>query len=181
MRLKGSEINAAAAHELALRVGGELRQLDQEMDKLLAHTNYQGPVTLEAVRNLVSSSQSPRIFALVDAMGMRQGGQALRHLHELLESGAAPLYLLSMIERQFRILLQAKELMGQGATVQSTQKALGINQRFVVEKSLRQASRFTEERLASIHQYLANVEFSIKSGEISEILALDLLVMDICT
>jgi DNA polymerase-3 subunit delta len=154
--------------------------LDQELDKLIAHVNYQGGVSLAVVRNLVSVTQAPLVFALVDAMGLRQGDKALRHLHELLEGGAAPLYLLSMIERQFRILLQVRALMAQGQTGPRIQKALGIGHAFIVEKSMRQAQRFSQDRLEFIHRHLADVEYSIKSGASSEVLALDLLVVETC-
>jgi DNA polymerase III subunit delta len=177
---KGAEIALQAAHELALRVGSDLRQLDQELDKLIAHVNYQGEVSLAVVRGLVSVTQAPVVFALVDAMGLRQGDKALRHLHGLLESGAAPPYLLSMIERQFRTLLQVRELMAQGQTAPQIQKVLGIGHSFIVEKSMRQALHFSQARLEFIHRHLAEVEYSIKSGELGDVLALDLLVVETC-
>jgi DNA polymerase-3 subunit delta len=181
MRSKGGTIAPRAAHELTVRAGDNLRQLDQELEKLLAHTNYQGTVSLHEVRALVATTQPPRVFALVDAMGMRQEGAALRHLHELLDSGAAPLYLLSMVERQFRILLQVKDLAAKGVPLSRMQKTLGISHRFIVEKSLRQVARFSLNRLKAIHERLAEVEYSIKSGRISEVLALDLLVVETCS
>ena len=180
MTAKGGSIHPRAAQELAQLVGSNLRQLDQELEKLLAHVNYERTVTVTDVQTLVAASHTINVFALVDAMGMRQTPAAIDHLHELLEAGAAPLYLLSMIERQFRILLQIKELREQGANIGAMQKTLGIRHEFIIEKSLRQAQHFSMARLESIYNHLAEVEQAIKTGKIADVLALDLLVVELC-
>ena len=90
------------------------------------------------------------------------------------------MYLLSMIERQFRILLQVKELQAQGATVTQMQEVLGIRHAFIIEKGVRQARNFSMARLESIYGQLAEVEQAIKTGEIADLLALDLLVAELC-
>jgi DNA polymerase-3 subunit delta len=180
MKAKGGEIMPQAAQELARFVGGDLRQLDQELDKLWAHANFQRPVSIADVHNLVNAIQTDSVFALVDAIGLRQREKAMRVLHELLEAGAAPLYLLSMIERQFRILLQVKDLQARGVAPSGMQKTLGIRHSFVIEKSLRQAQNFRMDALESIYRRLADVEQKIKTGEIEDLLALDLLVIELC-
>ena len=180
MKAKGGEILREAAQELAHNVGEDLRQLDQELDKLWAHANFQRPVNVADVRSLVSATQTDSVFALVDAIGLRQRDKAMRVLHELLEAGAAPPYLLSMIERQFRILLQVKDMQTRGVAASGMQKTLGIGHSFIIEKSLRQAQNFTMTALESIYARLADVEQKIKTGEIEDLLALDLLVVELC-
>jgi DNA polymerase-3 subunit delta len=177
---KEGEISPQAAQELARFVGTELRQLDQELDKLLAHVNYERAVTAQDVHAVVSAQQPAGVFDLVDAIGMRQGERAMRYLHELLDAGAAPMYLLTMIERQFRILLQVKELQAQGATLPEIKRATGIGHRFVIQKGSRQARNFSMERLEAIYAHLADVEQHIKTGKIGDLLALDLLVAQLC-
>ncbi len=180
MKAKGGEIMPQAAQKLARFVGGDLRQLDQELDKLWAHANFQRPVSDTDVHNLVTATQTDSVFALVDAIGLRQREKAMRVLHELLEAGAAPLYLLSMIERQFRILLQVKDLQARGVAPSGMQKTLRIGHSFIIEKSLRQAQNFSMAALESIYGRLADVEQEIKTGEIEDLLALDLLVVGLC-
>jgi DNA polymerase-3 subunit delta len=180
MKAKGGEILPQAAQELAGSVGSNLRQLDQELDKLGAHANYQRPVSSADVHSLVSATQTDSVFALVDAIGLRQREKAMRVLHELLEAGAAPLYLLSMIERQFRILLQVKDMQARGVARPDMQKTLGIRHSFIIQKSLRQAQNYSMAALESIYERLAGVEQKIKTGEIEDLLALDLLVIELC-
>lgn len=180
MKAKGGEIAPQAACELARFVGNELRLLDQELEKLLAYVGFQRPVTVSDVHKLVNEAQTNNVFALVDAIGLRRRERAVRYLHELLESGASPAYLLSMIERQFRILLQVKELQAQKFPPSQIQASLEISHAFIVEKSLKQAQNFSMERLESIYSQLAEVEQTIKTGQIDELLALDLLAVELC-
>lgn len=180
MKAKGGSITAQAAEELARFIGNDLRQLDKELEKLWAYVNFQGTIRPSDVRNLVSATHTDSVFALVDAIGLRQREKAMRTLHELLAGGAAPPYLLNMIERQFRVLLQLKELQLRNATQAEMQSALGIGHSFIVEKGLRQAANFTVQALESIYQRLVEVEQQIKTGEIEDLLALDLLVVELC-
>jgi len=177
---KEGALTREAAQELASLVGANLRQLDQELEKLLAHANFERTVTREDVYSLVADRHMVSVFDLVDAIGLRQGDRATGCLHGLLDAGAAPLYLLHMIQRQFRILLQVKEMRSQGAGVGEIQSELGIRHRFVVEKALRQASRFSLARLESIFVHLAGLEQAIKTGRIADLLALDVLVAESC-
>jgi DNA polymerase-3 subunit delta len=180
MKAKGGEIMPQAAQELARFTGGDLRQLDQELDKLWAHANFARPVSITDVHNLVNATQTDNVFALVDAIGLRQRERAMRVLHELLEAGAAPAYLLTMIERQFRILLQVKDMQARGCSSAEMQKTLGIRHSFIIDKSVRQAQNFSMATLESIYGRLADVEQKIKTGEIEDLLALDLLVIELC-
>jgi DNA polymerase-3 subunit delta len=180
MKAKGGTITPSAARQLASLVGPDRRQLDQELEKLLAYANFQRPVTDDDVNNLVSAKQQVDVFDLVDAIGLRRGQVAMRHLHELLDAGAPPLYLLHMIVRQFRILLSVKELLSQGAKLSQIQRELGIKHKFIVEKASRQAHHFPMARLQSIYAHLAEVEDDIKTGQIEDGLALDVLVAELC-
>jgi DNA polymerase III delta subunit len=60
------------------------------------------------------------------------------------------------------------------------QKTLGIRHSFIIDKSLRQAQNYGMAALESIYARLADVEQKIKTGEIEDLLALDLLVVELC-
>ena len=176
---KGGRITTQAAQELGRLVGAELRQLDHELDKLLAFVNYARDVGIGDVHAVVSASQSDDIFALVDAIGMRQRPKAMQALHDLLNAGAAPQYILSMIERQFRILLQIKEMKARGAAMADMQRVLNIWSNWVMEKNVNQAQNFGQAALLHFYSRLADVEQDTKTGVMDERLALDLLVTEL--
>jgi DNA polymerase-3 subunit delta len=180
MAAKGGEITSRAAQALAERVGPNLRQLDQELDKALAYVGYARPVDVEDVRSVVVGNLQTTIFHLVDAIGEKSAERASQALHELLDLGAAPQYILFMVVRQFRILVQVKDLRSGGATLARIQSELGIRHRFVVDKAVRQSANFSMADLRSIYTHLADVDDAIKTGRLSELLALDMLVAELC-
>lgn len=176
---KNGTITSQASQELGRLVGGELRQLDHEIDKLLAYVNYARDVGIGDVHSVVSANQSDDIFALVDAIGMRQRPKAVHALHDLLNGGAAPQYILSMIERQFRILLQIKDMKASGVATTDMQQALSIWSSWVMEKDIHQAQNFSLASLLHSYSRLADVEQDTKTGVVDERLALDLLVTEL--
>lgn len=182
-RRKGVQIEPRAVQELALSTGGELRLLDIELEKLATYVGEAKAITLEDVRLLVSDVREESIFALVDALGERNGQTAIHLLHQLLPDGrdsGQALYILSMMARQFRLLLQVKELAGQRANVADIMRALRLGHSFVVEKLLGQARNYSIERLREIYAKLQALDVTLKTGGMDTLLALDLFVAEAC-
>jgi DNA polymerase-3 subunit delta len=172
---QGGRIERRAAHRLAAVVGADLRLLDQEIVKLVTYTNAERPITESEVEMLVPYSQDAVIFDLVDALGRRDGRTAAETLHRLLEEGEHPLGLLGMIVRQFRLLVQVKELKARGTSSRDIARALKIHP-FPASKLYRQATHFTAAQLEKIYRHLSETDVEIKRGKIDPGLALDLLV-----
>jgi DNA polymerase-3 subunit delta len=174
---KGGTIEIDAVNELAAHVGSGLRLLDNEIEKLLA---YRGKEAIRAddVRALVASVRESNIFELVDALGRRETDVALNLLHGQLDHNAAPQYLLSMITRQFRLLLQVKDLAARGLTLNAAREQLQLHP-FVAQKTWTQALNFTLPRLEAAHQKLLDTDLAIKTGRSEPVLALDVLIVDL--
>jgi DNA polymerase-3 subunit delta len=175
VRKHGGEIELQAATQLAAVVGADLRLLDQEIVKLVTYVGEEWPIKQEDVDAVVPYAQSAVVFDLVDALGRRDGRTAARTLHQLLDAGEHPLGLLAMVVRQFRLLLQVKELKAEGANPQTIAKTLGIHP-FPARKLHGQAIHFTAAQLEVAYRHLLDTDIAIKSGEIEAEVALDLLV-----
>lgn len=176
---KGGQISPPAVEELANFLGNDLRLLDQEIEKLLTYARER-PIEKEDVDLLVSQVQVATIFSLVDALGHRDSRKATIYLHELIDAGQPLLYIFFMITRQFRLLLQAKELQIEGLGWQAIQTRLGLHP-FVAQKLAEQAGNFSRSRLEVIHHRLLEVDTAIKTGQVEPQLALDLLAIELCT
>lgn len=174
---KGGRIDREATIILAALVGNDLRLLDQEIDKLLLYAGGM-PVSPEHVRTLVSRAREASIFDLVDCVGRREPDRALRLLHHLLDAGEPPLYLLTMLARQVRILIQVSELQAQGFSQQEIVDRLKLHP-YVVQKGLAQARNFDMAQLEAAHQHLVETDWAIKTGQLEDLLALDMLVVDL--
>jgi len=176
VKQKGGQISAAAVETLAAFVGNDLRLLDQEIEKLVIYAGGARPISEDDVRLLVSYVQEANIFEMVDALGQRDGRRAAQLLHRLLDAGEPPLALLGMIVRQFRIMIQVKELTGQRLSQQDMAARLKLHP-FVVKKTTRQAMNFSMEQLEAIYGRLLETDVAIKTGQMDEVLALDMLVV----
>lgn len=176
VKSKGGDILPSAVTELAAFVGNDLRLLDQEIEKLITYVGGGRPITEKDVRLLVSYAQEANIFQMVDALGHRNRRRALTLLHELLDGGQPPAYLLAMITRQFRILMQIKELSQGGASKEEIRARLGLHP-FVVDKGLEQARNFSTSQLEAIYRRLLETDTAIKTGRTEPTLALDLLIV----
>jgi len=176
VRKKGGQISPAAIEELAAFVGNDLRLLDQEIEKLVVYVDQARPISEEDVRLLVSYVQEANIFEMVDALGQRDGQRAAQLLHQLLDEGEHPLALLGMIVRQFRIIIQVKELSERGLREQAIAARLRLHH-FVVKKAMRQAMNFSMEQSEAIYRQLLETDVAIKTGQMDEVLALDMLVV----
>jgi DNA polymerase-3 subunit delta len=174
----GGNIDSDAAYALATLVGRDLRLLDLELDKLLLYADGR-TVCVDDVRTLVSRARDASIFDLVDAVGRREPGRALRLLHGLLDDRREPRYLLAMLARQVRILIQVSELQKERLSQQEIASRLKLHP-FVVKKGLAQARNFEMAQLAAAHQRLVETDMSVKSFDMDGVLALDLLIVDLC-
>jgi len=179
VKQQGATIHPAAARELATYAGSSLRSLEQELDKLATYVGRGGEIELEHVHLLVSPTWQANIFHMVDALGERRTHKALPLLHRLLEYQEPPLRILAMITRQFRMLLQFRQLREEGRSDQQIQEITGIRHRFILDKISRQARNFTLPQLRAIYHRLLEIDQQIKTGRIDPVLALDLLVVEV--
>lgn len=177
-RAKGGQITRDTTHELIRTVGDNLRLLDQELEKLVAYTAGKRAIRPDDVRLLVPEARQANIFHMVDALGQGDGQRAIALLHRLLDDGAPPLYILAMIVRQYRLLLQVKELVGRGLRPRAIAGELKLRD-FVVDKMLRQARRYSLPQLEAIYERLLETDLAIKTGQMEPVLALDVLVAEL--
>lgn len=170
-RLYGGQITAQAAESLAGLVGGDPRLADQEIQKLLAYVNYQRRIELDDVQLLTADVGQGDIFAMVDALGNQDRHKALQMLHRLLEQ-QEPSLIFGMMARQFRMLLQTREILDGGGQKADIMRSLKTPA-FVADKMIGQARHFTLPVLESIYHRLLDLDESVKTGQAPIELALE--------
>ncbi len=171
---QGGEITPEGAAALAALVGDTPRQAAQEIEKLLAYTNYSRAIEPDDVEYLVASWGEGDVFAMVDALGNRQGGRALRMLRHLLEDDDS-LRLFGMIVRQFRLLLLTRALLDAGFREGDISRELKTHP-FVIKKIIPQTRNFTLDDLEAIYRRLLDIDEQIKQGRLEGDVALDVLI-----
>ncbi len=115
------------------------------------------------------------IWDMVDALGRREAAVATSLMHRLLDD-QEPLMILGMINRQFRLLLQTREVLDAGGDSRDLLQLPDIKYPKVAQKLSQQARNFSLDQLEGVYRYLLETDYAIKMGRIEPKLALDLLV-----
>ncbi|HUE98201.1 MAG TPA: DNA polymerase III subunit delta [Anaerolineales bacterium] len=174
---QGGKIEPRAAEMLKDMVGVDTRQAGMEISKLLAYVNWARPITSQDVEAVCIVTSQQSVFDFVDALANGNGKLAQHLLHRLLET-EDEFSLWGMVVRQFRLLIQAREILDGRGNQNDVARALGVHP-FVAEKAAQQAARFSIESLEHIYRKLLKIDEGVKTSQVTLDLALDTLVVEL--
>ena len=172
---KGSTITPGAVRLVSQWVGSDLLSLHNELEKLSLYASNR-PIEERDVRALVSQVREASIFTAIDAVLEGRLPVALRIIRRLYKSGAAFPYIVSMLTRQLRLVVMAKELAESKASSKDIAARLRISQEFVIRKTLDQARKHQWNTLIVLYSRLLEADVMVKSGRQQEIRMLEVLV-----
>jgi len=184
---KNGKIKQQAAVLLSSLVGSDLWQLNNEINKLINYKKAQcllgdkvceAEIEKEDVEEFIRGKFDENIFAFTDAISNRNKAQALDLFEKEIEAGVADSYLLHMIIRQFRILMQVRQALDQGATSRKITSYLRLHP-FVVQKASTQVRSFSLQVLKKIFSRLVEIDKKIKTGQSDFKTELSLLITKI--
>lgn len=171
----GGEIEPAAVRELVELAGEDQWRLAQEINKLVNH----GPVTVAAVRELVTAGPEQSIFELVEAMTAGRTAAALASYRGLLAARESEMYVLTMVQWQLRNLLLAKSA-PTGMSPAELAKAAGMSP-YVAGKMMAAQSGLSEEALRVAFGAAVDCEYDIKTGRLKGEVAVEQLIYRVAT
>ncbi|MDO8582083.1 MAG: DNA polymerase III subunit delta [bacterium] len=166
VKKRDGSIDAGAARLLASAVGNDFWRMANEIGKLVAGNAL---VTEEIVRENVVGKTESAIFAFTDALGARRRDAALRLLINERAAGMEPLRLLSMMIRQFRILIRL-----------SQNDTEGMNP-YVVGKTQSQVRNFSFDELKNIYRRLLEIDVALKTSSVDPDALLTLFVYEVAS
>lgn len=162
-RQDGIDIAGQAVQMLATYVGADLRRLTLELDKLRSYAAGRS-ITPDDVQRLVSDTSEALIWDLTDAIGQRDGRKAMRALYALRRSDASPFYLLTMITRQYRIMIKVKDETSRGPGNEYDIAGRVGESPFPVKKAMAQSRNYALPQLEGILDRLLSADFAMKTG-----------------
>ncbi len=176
----GMTLGAEACAYLHAVMGNRPRELYSEMEKL--RLRYGKAVSLDQIKEAVAHSRVYSVFELMDAVSAKDCGASLRILKRYLEEGdlrEAPLGLITMLNRQIRLLWQTKGVLSKRGGAQDVQKKTGLSG-FPVRKLMEQAPRWNEKQLQSALDRLRWSDDRLKSGASAQVI-LETLILSLCS
>lgn len=174
------EIDRRAIDALVRRAGEDLALLDSELTKLSTYAAG-AKVTVKDVEALVADSAEHQVWDLTDSL-LSDPGRAALELDRALAAGEPAGRLSYMLVRHLRLLLAASAAPAGNAGARSLAQAFVGDGRplsdYSISKAMSQARGVPPLRLESIYRRAASSEAASRRGEMDEVTALRLVVME---
>jgi len=176
VKKRGASLSRDAAQVLLRTTARSMEALSAEIEKLTGYTGPGGQITITDIENICVPALETQIFNLVDALGNKKPERALDIFNNMLLMKEQPMVVLTMIIRQFRLVLLAKELADKGRSNIDIAESLSIRG-FVVTECLSQGRGFKTDDLTSALRDCLEADMNIKSGRISDKLAVETIIV----
>lgn len=173
---RNSRISREAAETLIGASGVHMTSLAVEVDKLCLYAGEGGLIDVSVVEQLVARSTEQNVFAMVEHIANLRLDKALEIFYELLKQREEPIKIAALIARQFRIMLQVKDLARQSYSQQQIASQLALHP-YAVKIAGEQARKFEVAKLKEIVNELAELDYKMKSGGIEKVLGLELFLL----
>ena len=192
IKSREGKISSSAAQFLAQNVGGDMWRLNSLVDQLVAYTSSPGRQTplrsplergkgeeiqLADVQLFLEEKVDDNIFNMAEAVARGDRKMAFKLIGAQRRAGEDEGYVFSMILRQFRILVELRDLFERedNATSEELAQKVGLHP-FVVKKSLPMVKKYNLEKLKELYSRLLQIDIKTKTGQGGQSLLVDLFV-----
>ena len=151
-----------------------LEFLDRQLEKLVLYTDNT-QFTEDDLRAAFSEMPEVSVFALMDAVSVRDVRRALDLLARCRADGVHFTVLLALLVRHVHQLWQAKRLLMSGTPSKGLGKVMGLHP-FIAEKLGGHARAFSEATLERTILALADADYLLKTGQAGDELLEDVLI-----
>ena len=176
IKKENKQINAATIDFLIQKVGTNMDNIFNEIEKLFCYT-YSRDVILGADVEAVCTTQiSNHIFEMIEAVSRGNQAKALSLYYELLALKEAPLGILFLLTRQYRLIIQAKAMVALGRGKAQVAKDIGVHP-FAAGKYMEQSRRYNHQQLVAVLNMAASFEEKIKTGLLQDKIGVELFII----
>lgn len=176
LKRENKKITQSVLQLFLSKTGMDMSNIDKELEKLLCYTLNKEIIEAADIEAICTEQVTNQIFEMVNAIGKRDQTRAISLYYDLLALKEAPMRILFLINRQFRILLDLKSMKKAGVDAKTMAAKAGIPP-FAVKRSLEQAARFPENELHQALKEGTELETDIKTGKITDQIAVELLLI----
>lgn len=151
-----------------------------EADKIMLYYKTPSKILFKDVQMITSKQINTNNFLFVDAVVEGDLKKALDLYHDLTIMKVDPTVLISLLARDYRILLEIKTMQENNKNDYEIMNTLGL-QNWQYDRYLKKIFPFKKIELENILVKLSNTDLEIKSGKKDKFVALELLILDICS
>ena len=180
MRVKsrGREISPEAIELLVGYVGGTLRVLSNELEKLFTFIGESKRVGADDVRAVIGASRTYNVFELQKAVGARNLELAVEISERMLKAGEPEQLTLTMLTRYFTILWRLTELRASARDQNEIARSVGISP-FFINEYLAALSKYSLPLIQNAFESLLRADLVLKSSNMSPSTVLQMMLVSI--
>lgn len=172
----GKQMKREAWSEFLIRTNESMDNMDMELEKLICYVGDRDQITLDDVKAVCIAQVETKIFDMINAIAAKDTRKTLELYHDMLSAKEPPMRILYMIVRQFRQMKMIKELTGRGENMGSVAKKVGAPD-FAVKRTAQLARNFTDKEIRDLLEDAASFEEKVKTGQLDENMAVELIMM----
>lgn len=198
VKREGRQIRESTVRYLLSKTGTDMENLEKELEKLFAYTlpdeifpdgngtgageqkretlRQGGEITIEDIDAVCTTQISNKIFDMIEAVAAKQQKKALDYYYDLLALKEPPMRILYLLARQFKLLLEVKDLMGRGNDKAQIAKVTKLHP-FVAGKYMRQCKTFSKTELCNIMEEAAGMEELVKTGRLNDVMSVEIFIV----
>jgi DNA polymerase-3 subunit delta len=161
---RGHAIERDVADLLAELAGPEMAYLNDAVERLSLYVGEGAPITEQAVADCIARVRSADTWALVNAVGARDLGSALRLLSDVYDPRDRGLPLLGAVAWSIRQLARFQAAMEAGMGQDEAAKVAGVYQPFRARELAQKVKSFRTKELERWLLILADTDVALKSS-----------------
>lgn len=176
LKKDGKNMSADAYATFAEMTCESMSNMALEYEKLIAYTGDSNTISRADVEAVCTKQITTKIFELTDAMAAKDSKKVFDLYHDMLSAKEPPMRILYMICRQFRQFLMIGELHAKSKTNGEIASMIKAPE-FVVRKSIPMLKKLSGKQIRGLLKDAADYEQMVKSGQLDEQLAVEMIMM----
>lgn len=174
---EGKKISEQTALYFLSKTGTDMQNIQSELEKLICYCLDREVITVQDIDAVCTTRLQDRIFEMVECVARHQPQKAIALYYDLLALKVEPLKILSLLARQYNLMLQARELKKKGFADKDIASKIGVPP-FAAKKYVDQASRYKSSELRRALEQCASMDQAAKSGGMDAKMSVELLILN---
>jgi DNA polymerase-3 subunit delta len=175
---KGKKLSEENAQVLVDIVGENRSMLEDQLEKICIFLNQKKEITIEAIQQVSSELKQFNIFDLQNAIGLKEKAKALSVANNLVDNGAEPTFIITMLTRYFIGLAKITELQTKNTPPQQAARIVGTHP-FYYPNYVKARKLFSDEKLVEVFRALLKADISVKTTSADDKTIITLLIAEI--
>ena len=175
---KGKNLSEENAQVLVDIVGENRAMLEVQLEKICIYLNEKRDITIETIQQVSSELKQFNIFDLQNAIGLKDKTKSLTVANNLIDNGAEPTFIITMLTRYFTALAKLTELRSKNIPDKEAARIIGTHP-FFYPTYVKARTIFSDQKLVEVFRALLKADVSVKTTSADDKTIITLLIAEI--